>query len=108
MADIERERLELTRMGRLGRAEDEVARDRRYAEERAREARTCRYCFHDQHQIEWVDNGGLTVLYCRTEHCACGVHPCGTCGSRVRAAHDSFGMERCAECGAEWEAGAIA
>lgn len=118
--DIERERRALRQMGERGRADAEEAQLRRDREHRAMIAKTCPYCFHDRHEIEtgmWSISADLstvtqdgptsvTVLYCTTTRCECGVPPCSDCGRRIdRTITD--GVERC-PCGEAWPVSPIA
>lgn len=109
MADIEAERAWMRTHGIRQRAENGAESARRDAEAREYTAKTCAYCFHEKHEIDW-GGGVLTVLYCQAETgCQCGVPPCAQCGSRIRAAFmEGTTTERCAGCGAEWEVSAIA
>jgi len=118
MADIEKEREWMRRRSIEAKREDAEAAQRRYAEYEAEAAKWCHYCFHERHEIEWaslsmsgdltvsrMESLGSTVLYCKTEGCICGVHPCAQCGSRRRVPPDEvaeFAAEQCADCGHGW------
>lgn len=130
MADIEAERAWLRGHAVQQRVEDEATQRKRWAAELERAAQTCRYCFHDRHEIHYASGswsgrpdepwtieaaGPPVVLYCRADGCVCGVSPCGDCGSRERVPDAvtrrkglEIPVERCAGCGREWDMAAYA
>lgn len=104
MADIAAERAWMHRHAEQQAREGGAKRQQSDMIRRAEVARTCWFCFHDAHVLEYGGGlSGLVVQWCRDPVCLCGVPPCPGCGDRVRPSPTTLWAATCPMCGYETE-----